>query len=465
MYDFLRCLIRLNSNARHTNLLSLAAVTALLALPCAARAADPAVKAPPAKPPAATAPAAKPLPSNATPANFPLPSATPQSQDVLPDRLAKLKGAMQKFVDEGRHAGAGYVIARNGRIVEWQTTGVRDLASGKKFERDTICRIYSMSKIVTSVAVLCLVEDGVLKLDDRLDTWLPQFKDPQVMIGGTADEPKLEPAKRPITIKHLLTHTGGHIYDFFGAEGLPLLYQRADLWESPSLDEFVNRAAKLPLKSHPGEEFNYSIADDILGAVIERASGQSFEAFLAARIFGPLGMQDTSFDVPTEKRERLATLSKRGADGKLETTEPIIGAYAEPGRGFASGGGGLFSTVGDYLRFCQMLANQGELDGRRVIGRKLIELMTVNHLVTLAKPSHQFGDANGWGLGVEVQLDLGRSSLPGSPGAFGWYGAATTYCRIDPREKTVAVLFTQHVPFNEQKVFEVFTTMYYAALK
>ncbi len=322
-----------------------------------------------------------------------------------------------------------------------------------------------MSKIVTSVAVLCLVEDGLVKLDDRLDAWLPAFKDPQVMTGGTADEPKLEPARQPITIKHLLTHTSGHTYDFFGPDGIHLLYQRANLWESPSLEEFVVRAARLPLKAQPGVEFNYGIADDILGAVIERASGQKFEEFLKQRIFGPLAMLDTSFDVPDEKRERLATLSQRGPDGKLATTDPIIGAYAEPGRGFASGGGGLFSTVGDYLRFAQMLANQGELDGRRVIGRKTVELMTANHLTTLTRPNHQFSEANGWGLGVEVQLDLGRSSLPGSPGAFGWYGAATTYCRIDPREKLVAVLFTQHVPFNEQKVFEVFTAMYYAAIR
>ena len=243
----------------------------------------------------------------------PLPLGQPAELDVLPERLATLKAGMQKFIDEGKHAGISYAIARGGTLVEWQTLGVRDLASGKPLERDTICRIYSMSKIITSVGVLCLLEDGKLRLDDPLSAWLPAFKDPQVMVGGTADAPQLEPAKRPITILNLLTHTSGYTYDFFGPDGIHLLYQRAKLWDAPSLDEFVARAAKLPLKLQPGAEFNYGISDDILGAVIEKASGQKFEEFLDERIFKPLAMSDTSFDVAESKRDRLATISQHAA--------------------------------------------------------------------------------------------------------------------------------------------------------
>ena len=238
--------------------------------------------------------------------------------------------------------------------------------------------------------------------------YLPELKNLQVMTGGTADAPQLEPLKRPVTIKHLLTHTSGLIYDFDGDDALHQLYQRADLWSGPGLNDFLARAGKLPLQHQPGDQFSYGINCDVLGAPIERVSGKSFGAFLAERIFRPLAMKDTAFDVLAEKMNRLAKTYKHRADGKgLVEAEPMLGAWAEAGRGIQSGGAGLFSTVDDDARFAQMLGNGGTLDGHRSLGRKTVELMTANHLTTLPDSAHAFNRAKGFGLGVEVSLDPG----------------------------------------------------------
>jgi CubicO group peptidase (beta-lactamase class C family) len=332
-------------------------------------------------------------------------------------------------------------------------------------QRDTICRIYSMTKIITSVAVLILVDEGRVRLDDPVADYLPELKAMQVLKGGTADAPELAPLKTPITIKHLLTHTSGLIYDFDGSDALHLLYQRAKLWEGSSLNDFVAKVATLPLKCQPGEEWNYGINADVLGALVETVSGMSFEAFLQKRLFTPLAMKDTAFDLPAEKLDRLAKTYQHGTDGKLTQAKPMLGTWHEAGKGLAAGGSGLFSTADDYARFAQMLCNGGQLEGKRILSRKMAELMTANHLAAMTPPHHAFSPANGWGLGVEVQLDLDHSSLPGTPGAFGWYGAATTYCRIDPKERLVAILLTQHFPFNEHKIFETFSALYYGAME
>jgi len=331
-------------------------------------------------------------------------------------------------------------------------------------ERDTICRVYSMSKIITSVGVLVLFEEGRFNLDDPVSKSLPELKDLKVMTGGTADAPQLEPLKRPITIKHLLTHTSGLIYDFSGGKELSKLYERANLWTGPALNDFITKLAKLPLQHQPGDAFTYGVNTDVLGALIEKISGKTLGAFLEERIFHPLGMKDTGFDVPPEKMSRLAKTYKHGADGKFVEAEPIIETWPERGRGIESGGGGLFSTAGDYARFAQMLLDGGSLNGHRILGRKTVELMTANHMVTL--PNNQAATRQkGFGLGVEVTTDLGQLSMPSSIGQFGWYGAATTYCQIDPKEKIAAVAFVQHFPFNEHNFFAQFATGYYQALK
>jgi len=398
------------------------------------------------------------------PARAQLPTSSPTRAGFDPARLEVLHAITKRFVDEGQHAGAITLLARGGKLVDFQTYGYRDIGRKLPMERDTICRVYSMSKIITSVGVLVLFEEGRFNLDDPVTKYLPELKGMKVMTGGTAEAPQLEPLKRPITIKHLLTHTSGLIYDFSGGQELAKLYERADLWTGPGLNDFITKLGKLPLQHQPGDAFTYGVNTDVLGALIERVSGRTLGVFLEERIFRPLGMKDTGFDVPAEKMNRLAKTYKHGADGKFVEDKPIIETWPEAGRGIESGGGGLFSTAGDYARFAQMLLNGGILDGQRILGRKTVELMTADHMVTL--PNNQAATRQkGFGLGVEVTTDLGRLSIPSSIGQFGWYGAATTYCQIDPKERIVAVALAQHFPFNEHNFFAQFATGYYQALK
>jgi CubicO group peptidase (beta-lactamase class C family) len=379
------------------------------------------------------------------------------------DRLEVLHHTTRRFVEEGQHAGVITLLAHNGKIVDFQTFGYRDLEKRLPMERDTICRIYSMSKIITSVAALMLWEEGQFNLDDPAEKYLPELKSRKVFKGGTAESPELTDATRPITIKHLFTHTSGLIYDFDEKDPVGKLYKQADLWTVPDLDAFMKKVESLPLKHQPGDQFSYGINTDVLGALIERLSHKKFGAFLQERIFEPLGMKDTAFDVAEEKLSRLAKTYKHGSDGKLVEAELLIGTSTAPG--LESGGGGLFSTAADYFRIAQMLLNKGTFDGKRILGRKTVELMAANHLLSLPDQADVAKRAQGFGLGVEVQQDLGRGAQAGSPGAFGWYGAATTYARIDPQEKVVAIALAQHFPFNEHNFFGKFATGYYQALR
>jgi CubicO group peptidase (beta-lactamase class C family) len=355
------------------------------------------------------------------------------------------------------------LLARDGKIVDFQAYGYRDLEKRLPIERDTICRVYSMSKIITTAATLVLFEEGRFNLDDPIADYLPELKGMKVWAGGTQQESKLEELKRPITIKHLLTHTSGLIYDS-GDDELGKLWRGADLWSGPGLTNFIGKLAKLPLKHQPGDAYTYGVNQDVLGALIERVSGRTFGAFLEERIFQPLAMKDTGFTVPESKLERLAKTYKHGPDGKLVEDKPILETWPQPGRGIEKGGAGIFSTAGDYARFAQMLCNGGTLDGQRILGRKTIELMTADHMVTL--PNQQAASRQkGFGFGVEVTTSLGQLSVPSSIGQFGWYGAATTYCQIDPKERIVAIALAQHFPFNEHKFFGLFQTGYYQALK
>jgi CubicO group peptidase (beta-lactamase class C family) len=394
-----------------------------------------------------------------------LPTASPKAAGFDPARLEVLHATTKRFVDEGQHAGLITLLARDGKIVDFQTYGYRDVERQLPMERDTICRAYSMSKLITCVATLMLVEEGRLNLDDPVAKYLPEFKDVKVWKGGTADAPLLEPLKRPITIKHLMTHTSGLFYDFSDENPeLVKLWVNANLWTGPGLTNFIKKLATVPLKHQPGDAWTYGVNQDVQGAVIERVTGKTFGAFLEERIFRPLGMKDTGFDVPPEKMSRLAKTYKHGPNGKFVEDQPIIETWPEAGRGIEAGGAGIFSTAGDFARFAQMLCNGGTLDGKRILGRKTVELMTANHLVTL--PNNQAATRQkGFGLGVEVTTDLGQLSMPSSLGQFGWYGAATTYCQIDPKERIVAIAFAQHFPYNEHNFFAAFQAAYCQALK
>lgn len=394
----------------------------------------------------------------------PLPDTRPERQGMSTERLQHMHNLIHRQIDDGKYAGAIWLIARHGRVVDWDSYGYRDLESKAPMEKNTICRIYSMSKMVTSVAVLQLIEEGRLGLDDPVSRYLPSLKGMKVMVGGTADAPQLVASTNEITVLHLLTHTSGLAYGFTGTEGIAALYNKADLWSSKTLTEFVLKVAKLPLQHQPGAAFLYGVNSDVLGALVEVVSGQSFEDFLKKRIFDPLEMEDTGFYVPKDKQARVATIYQRGADGRLAKAVPILGVNLIPGQGFPSGGGGLFSTASDFTRFAQMLLNGGKLGRAQILGRKSVELMRQNFLAHIGSGTHQFSNGHGFGLGVEVRTDLTRGGTLGSLGQFGWYGAATTYCNIDPQEKTVAILFIQHFPFNENGLFNLFSNSWYQAI-
>jgi CubicO group peptidase (beta-lactamase class C family) len=391
-----------------------------------------------------------------------LPTSSPQSQGLAPERLQRLHTFLKEEIDAKRYSGAVLLVARNGHVVDWHAVGLRDREAGLAMEKDTIVRIYSMSKVITTAAAMLLVEDGRVRLDDPVAKYLPALSKPRVWKGGTEKRPILVEAKRPITIKHLLTHTSGFIYGF-GDAPLDKRYKKADPYASASMDAFVASIANLPLAFQPGEKFGYGFGIDLAGAVIEKVTGQRLDQFIAAKITGPLGMVDTGFSVPPGKRTRLAKIYSRNKDGALEEAKVVANVDVD-GTGFARGGAGMFSTVADYARFGQMLLNGGELDGTRVLARKSIELMMANQLVSLAQPTTEPGGGYGFGYGGGVRVNLGAEGVPGSPGQYGWSGAATTYFNIDPKENTVALLFMQHFPFNEDDVFARVSAIFYSSL-
>jgi CubicO group peptidase (beta-lactamase class C family) len=394
---------------------------------------------------------------------WPLPTVAPEAAGFSVKGLDRLHRAMDRTVEDGSHAGYILLLARDGKIVDWRAHGVRSVASKEPLAKDDIVRIFSMTKLFTSVGVLMLMEEGRLKLDDPVGLYLPALKNPKVFAGGTAEAPVLVEAQRPVTIRDLLTHTSGYYYDFTAGPLLPF-YQKAQVFEAQDLDDFVSRVATLPLAQQPGTAYRYSIATDLLGAVLEKASGQKLDAFLEQRICRPLGLKDTGFWIPEEKRKRLALIHQKGPDGKLAVEGFFNAERPTATRGLRSGGGSLFSTAADCARFSQMLLNGGQLEGTRLLGRKTVELMTQNHLSGLADP-HPFGiPSQGFGLGVRMITDLGQSPNPGSLGAFGWDGMASTRVQMDPKERLVAIVLYQHLPFNEGDAFSIFFNGAYSAL-
>lgn len=400
-------------------------------------------------------------------APFPLPTAKPEAEHISPARLTVAHQALDRYVDDGKYAGYVTFFARHGKIVDWHAHGWRDLEAKKPMEKDTIVRIYSMTKVITSVALLTLMEQDKLKLSDPIEKYLPEFKDRQVLVGGTADAPELKPAKGKVTILNLLNQTSGYYYDADYSAGNPVaieLFRRAKVWESASLNEFVQRVAQLPILDNPGERFRYGINLDILGAIVERVTGQRYDRYLDEAIFKPLAMRDTGFWVPAEKEDRLAKIYTTDASGKLVPAQPLNGRNPLPdGSGVQSGGGGLYSTAGDYARFAQMLLNGGQLDGARILSRKTVELMSKNHLGHLAYPHPFDREDRGYGLAVQMVTDLGRSTALGSEGMWGWDGAASTVCWIDPKEQTIAIMITQRFPFNAENFLSAFVDVYYSS--
>ena len=363
-------------------------------------------------------------------------------------RLERLDKFMRSVMESGTYLGAVTLIARNGKIVDWHAYGHRDLAKKMPMSEDAIFRIYSMTKTVASVAVLILMEEGKFALDDPVANYLPEFKNMQVFAGGTASAPKLRPAARPITIRQLLTHTGGFATSGKDGDQAVIIFNRFDLHQSPTLKAYVEYVARQPLGVDPGEKFNYDgVSLEVLSRLVEVISGKPFDVFLQERILGPLEMTDTGFSVPAEKRARIPDMSSTDADGRLipspANTAITPGKMMNP---YPSGAGGLYSTAPDYARFCQMLLNGGSINGVSILGRKTVELMMMNHLTQLDPPVTSFSNAEGFGLGGSVVLDVARRGRLGSMGQFGWSGAGSTYYTIDREENLIVMLLMQHLP-------------------
>lgn len=351
-----------------------------------------------------------------------------------------------------------------------------------------------MTKPVTSVAAMMLYEDGAFQLDDPIAKFMPEFTEMQVLIGGDADNPQLEPARSLITVKQLLTHTSGLTYDFMFASPVDAMYRRDKITFADgdtSLEEVVGRLARLPLVSHPGTRWNYSVSTDVLGRLVEVISGMPLDRFFEERIFKPLGMHDTAFYVSEDKLDRFATnytptnpnpafLRPWGAEptailpepaSGIKVADPAVGGrFSQPVKIF-SGGGGLTSTTVDYLRFCNMLRNKGELDGVRLLGRKTVEFMTTNHLpgtmADMGQPRFNngaYGGGLGFGLGFGIILDPAAARAIGSPGEYFWSGMANTQFWIDPVEDLIVIAMTQVTPSSQLPLRQRLRSLVYQAL-
>ena len=369
----------------------------------------------------------------------------PEAVGVSAERLERIRPVMQGYVDDGNLPGFLTVVARHGKIVHFETIGMRDVENKKPVEPDTIFRIYSMSKPITSVAVMMLYEEGRFQLGTPVSQFIPEFKNMKVY---NEDQTEILDAKKEITIKHLLMHTAGLTYGW-GNKPVDALYKEAKIREPGStLVDMVEKLGKIPLVHEPGERWTYSVSTDVLGYLVEVVSGMPFEEFLQTRIFGPLGMVDTAFSVPLEKADRFAALYRHN---RREGLMKRVGGDAPLAKDdlsfFPSGGGGLVSTAADYMRFSQMLLNGGELDGVRILGKKTVELMRYPH--------HD----DWFGLGFAVVTNKEPPNILESVGNFSWGGAAATTFWIDPQEELIGLLMTQllnnRFPFQQQ--FKVLT--------
>ena len=387
---------------------------------------------------------------------------SPEAVGMSAERLERINPIMQSYVDERGFAGASVWLARRGQNVFSAQYGYRDREAGKPVTDDTIYRIYSMTKPVVSTALMMLFEEGRVRLIDPVAKYIPRFEGVKVM---SSDGSLVDPL-RPLVVGDLLTHTSGLTYDFMDDSPVAALYREARLLNDStrSLDSMVDELAGLPLAFQPGTRWHYSLGIDVAAHVIEVVSGRPLGDFLQERMFGPLGMADTGFSVPADKRDRLAAmyglpdlaakdqtmtaLVEAALQGVNERRDVSDSYPADAPHVFARGGHGLFSTGSDYLRFAQMLLNGGELDGARLLGRKTLDLMHSNHVPLALLPYEIAGIANpgwGFGLGSRVMLDVAATGGPGSRGEYGWAGAATTYYWVDPVEELVGVLMTQYM--------------------
>lgn len=375
-----------------------------------------------------------------------LPMVGPADLGFSAEKLDEIAPTLQGYVDKGQTPGFLTVVARKGKVVHFETVGMRDVENEKPVEADTIFRIYSMSKPITSVAVMILYQDGHFQLDDPVEKYIPEFKDMKVF---NEEQTETHDAKTKMTIKHLLTHTSGLVYGW-GDKPIDKLYAELRIFQRGStLEKMAQKLAKIPLLHEPGQRWTYGVSTDVLGYLVEVVSGMPFEDFLQNRLFVPLGMVDTAFSVPKEKVEKFAALYRPTEEGGLRLARNAPLANDDLSF-FPSGGGGLVSTTADYLRFCQMLLNGGELDGVRILSEENVKLMHYPHF-------QRGRGAFGLGFGIATGENDGEARR--AKGSYSWGGAAATIFWIDPENELVAVLMTQLMnnPYNFGRDFERLT--------
>lgn len=372
------------------------------------------------------------------------------------ERLGRLDAVLHRYVDDGRLPGVQTLVSRRGELVHRDRYGVTDVETGAPVAEDTLYRLYSMTKPVTSVALMMLYEEGALLLEDPVGRWLPELADLRVWVDGTADDPVTRPLEAPLTVHHVLTHTSGLTYGFQYAHPVDELYRREDLGTfgvpSYDLDECLARLGRQPLLFEPGTRWNYSMSTDVGGALVERISGMPLDAFLRTRVFEPLGMVDTGFVAPEADLDRCSALYACTPSTPMLPMAPARSMTRPPT--LLSGGGGLVGTADDYLRFCHMLLGGGALDGVRLLSPRTLRLMTTNHLPG-GRTLNEMGqttfsevtmEGTGFGLGFSVLLDPAANRSLGSPGLSAWGGAASTAFWVDPAEELAVVFMTQLLP-------------------
>jgi len=373
-------------------------------------------------------------------------------------RLGRIDAHFQRYVDDGRLPGFQLMVSRHGRVAHFSSYGLADVESGRAVEPDTIFRIYSMTKPITSVAAMMLYEQGAFELTDPISKWLPEFAAPRVYTGGSATKATTVPATEPIRVWHLLTHTAGLTYGFHHVHVTDEIYRNAgfEFGNPPGYDlaQCVAAWAELPLAFQPGAEWLYSVATDVLGRLVEVVSGQPLDEFFRRNIFEPLGMNDTAFHVDPEKEHRLAALYATGPALPKMVRYDKLGDVVRKQPQWFSGGGGLASTTRDYTRFTWMLLRGGEFDGARLLSPRTLRYMTRNHLPgnvdlqTYGRPvnAEVRTDGVGFGLGFAVMLDPAANKTIASEGEFNWGGLASTAFWVDPAEDMSVVFMTQLMP-------------------
>lgn len=385
-----------------------------------------------------------------------LPIANPETVGMSTERLARITRAMQGYIDRNEIPGVVTLVARHGKVVHLEALGYRDVEKGAPLGTDSIFRIASMTKPFVSVAAMMLFEEGHFLLSDPISKWLPEFSDLKISIAsadGLQRRPlDTIPTTSPITVQHILTHTSGLANNYRGLNNAEYLRISARENVKETIGDFVKRLARLPLNFEPGTDWEYSRATCVVGRLVEVISGQTLDVFMRKRILEPLGLPDTHFYLPVSKLSRFTSQYRPDDSGKILLAQAADkeSSYVKEPHLYFSGSGGLVSTVSDYFRFLQMMLNGGKLDDTRLLGKKTVELMTVNHIgnetVWLRGPGY------GFGLGFSVLQDRGLAGNPASVGSYGWGGAYCTFFWVDPSESIIGVMMTQVRPYTHLNI-------------